>query len=280
MNAKSGASLPLLQTMQVTGRTVGYRRAGRGAPVLLLHGGMSNSAEWRHQLAGLATELDLVAWDAPGSGGSDDPDEHWSLEDFAACAWDLMTALGPDEVHLAGLSFGGGLALAMYAHAPDRVRSLTLMSAYAGWKGSLPPDEVAARLGFCLAAAADAPAVPDPEGARPFVGASPSAELLEEVAALEVGTTAAGYRVQGSAFAEADLRAVLPSVSVPTVVLHGDQDRRCPRAVAEALHAGLPGSRFVVLPGVGHCLNLEAPEETNRLLLEHVRAAEEHRRSR
>jgi pimeloyl-ACP methyl ester carboxylesterase len=45
-----------------------------------------------------------------------------------------------------GLSFGGGLALEVYRRHPRLVRSLVLVSAYAGWRGSLPPEEVAARL--------------------------------------------------------------------------------------------------------------------------------------
>ena len=65
------------------------------------------------------------------------------------------------------------------------------------------------------------------------------------------------------ALAEADLRAVLPTITVPTLLLYGAADVRAPRAVAEALHAGIPHSELVLLPGVGHACNLEAPEAFN-----------------
>jgi pimeloyl-ACP methyl ester carboxylesterase len=163
----------------------------------------------------------------------------------------------------------------MHDQAPARVRSLALLSAYAGWKGSLEPADVAQRLAACLA-----PRGPvHPDEAAAFVGPDAPADLLEEVMALEVGTTALGAAVQGRAFAEADLRAVLPTLRVPTLVVRGEHDARCPAPVTQAIAAAVPGSRLVVVAGVGHCLDLEAPSEVNRLLLGHVRAAERSARS-
>lgn len=66
------------------------------------------------------------------------------------------------------------------------------------------------------------------------------------------------------AMAEADLRDVLPAISVPTLLLCGEQDARSPRDVAEQMHAAIPDSTLVVLPGVGHQANLEGPEGFNR----------------
>jgi pimeloyl-ACP methyl ester carboxylesterase len=69
-----------------------------------------------------------------------------------------------------------------------------------------------------------------------------------------------GFRTMARASAEADLRDVLPLIAVPTLVLHGEADVRAPRQVADALHEGIPGSRLVVLPGVGHVAPVEAAE--------------------
>ena len=60
-----------------------------------------------------------------------------------------------------------------------------------------------------------------------------------------------------------DLREVLPHVGVPTLLVYGDRDVRAPLSVAEHLHAEIAGSTLVVLPGVGHVCNLEAPEQFN-----------------
>jgi pimeloyl-ACP methyl ester carboxylesterase len=64
-------------------------------------------------------------------------------------------------------------------------------------------------------------------------------------------------------FAETDLRAVLPTIEVPTLVLHGDADTRSPLNVGHALHAAIPGAELTVLPGVGHVCNVQAPEAFN-----------------
>jgi pimeloyl-ACP methyl ester carboxylesterase len=63
--------------------------------------------------------------------------------------------------------------------------------------------------------------------------------------------------------AEADLRDVLPRISVPTLVLHGDRDVRSPLEVAHALHSAIPASKLVVLPGIGHVSPVEAPDLFN-----------------
>jgi pimeloyl-ACP methyl ester carboxylesterase len=71
----------------------------------------------------------------------------------------------------------------------------------------------------------------------------------------------AGARSMLTAFASADLRAVLPTIAVPALLIYGAKDVRAPRGIAEALHAAIPGSRLILVPTVGHDVNLEAPEE-------------------
>ena len=65
------------------------------------------------------------------------------------------------------------------------------------------------------------------------------------------------------AFAEADLRDVLPDVNVPTLLLYGDNDVPAPLNVARDLLEAIPTAGLVVLPGVGHISNAEAPERFN-----------------
>jgi pimeloyl-ACP methyl ester carboxylesterase len=92
---------------------------------------------------------------------------------------------------------------------------------------------------------------------------SVSAGVVEETAAIMRDFHPAGMRAMARAFAEADLRDVLPSVEVPTLLLYGDADQRSPRDVAEALYAAIPASHLVWLHGVGHQSNLEAPARFN-----------------
>lgn len=252
-----------VELIDVGGRTMAYHRAGDGPPLVMLHGGWSDGRAWRPQLAGLADGFDVIAWDAPGCGGSDDPPGQVALADYADAVADLIAALGLERAHLCGLSFGGGLAIAVYQRHPQLVRSLVLAGAYAGWKGSLPPDEVEARRRR-VRAEADRPPAEWMDGYLPgfFSGPAPP-EAVELVRTMMSETHPAGLLAMLTAFAEADLREVLPTIAVPTLLLYGESDVRAPRPVAEALHAAISGAELVVLPGVGHVVNLEAPDAFN-----------------
>jgi len=238
-------------------------RAGEGPPLVLLHGGWSDGRAWRPQLEGLADHFDVVAWDAPGCGRSPDLPGRAALADYADVLADLIAALGLERPHLCGLSFGGGLALAVYQRHPDLVRSLVLAGTYAGWKGSLPPDEVEARLRR-VRAELDRPPAQWVDAYLPgfFAGPVPL-EVSELVRTMMLEIRPAGQLSMVTAFAEADLNDVLPTIAVPTLLLHGEFDVRAPRPVAEALHDRIPGSELVVLPRAGHDMALEAPDAFN-----------------
>jgi pimeloyl-ACP methyl ester carboxylesterase len=261
-----------METVEVGGLRVAYRRAGRGPVLVLVHGALGDSRDWRLQLEGLSDELTVVAWDAPGCGASDDPPGTFRLADFADCLAGFVAALGIDRPHLLGLSFGGGLALELYRRHPGLPRSLVLASAYAGWKGSLPPEVVRERV-----ERAERQAGLPPEqwvrGYLPglFTEAAPP-ELLEEAAAIMLDARPAGMRAMIRSFADADLRDVLPGIRVPTLLLYGDADRRSPLGtVAADLHREIPGSRLRIMPGAGHAANMEAPERFNAEVREFLR---------
>lgn len=240
-----------------------YERQGDGPPLLLLHGYVGDSRTWRPQIDALSDEFTVVAWDAPGFGGSSDPPETFQLADYADHLAAFVHALGLERPSVAGLSFGGGLAIELYRRHPSIPRTLVLASAYAGWAGSLPDDEVELRLHQALRLA-DLPT-------GDFVGTliptmftpSTPAEVVDGFAVTMTGTHPDGLRVTARAFAEADLREALPSIDVPTLLVHGDEDVRAPLSVAEDLHARIPASKLVVVPGAGHIVNLEAPERFN-----------------
>lgn len=248
-----------MEFAQVGTLRLAYARAGTGDPLVLLHGGWSDSRDWAPQLASLAADFDVIAWEAPGCGRSDDPPPGVDLAYYADALAGFLAALGVGPVHLCGLSFGGGLALEVWHRHPQLVRSLLLVSAYAGWAGSLPPEEVAARRARVLAEAHRPPGDWMDAYLPGFFATAVPQEVLDLTRAVMADCRPTGTVPMLNAFAEADLRPVLPTVAVPTLVLHPELDTRAPRYVADALHAGIPGSELVVLPGVGHVCNLEAP---------------------
>jgi pimeloyl-ACP methyl ester carboxylesterase len=242
---------------------IAYRRAGAGAPLVLLHGGLSDARSWIPQLQGLAHHYDVIAWDAPGCGASADPAADLRLADYSDAVGALIRALGAGPVHLAGHSFGAGLAIDVYGRHRQLVRSLVLSGAYAGWRGSLPPAEVQARLDRALAELDRPPAQWADSYLAGFFGRSVPPETVAAARTMMLDVRPAGARSMLAAFASADLRAVLPTIAVPTLLIYGAQDARAPREVAEALHAAIPGSRLILIPAAGHDVNLEAPEDYN-----------------
>jgi pimeloyl-ACP methyl ester carboxylesterase len=249
--------------VEIDGLSVVYEWAGAGPPLVLLHGAISDARAWRRQLEALRDEFTIVAWDAPGAGRSAPVQQPFGMAEWADVLAGLLRALELGPAHVLGLSWGGSVALELYARHPEAVASLILADSYAGWKGSLPPDECAARLAMAL----ETSAMPPDELAARWLpsllsdGASP--ELADDVVAIIADFPPGGLRLMARAMADADLRAVLPTIRVPTLLLWGEHDVRSPLSVAEAMHAAIPGSRLVVIPDAGHESNLEQPERFN-----------------
>ena len=247
-----------VESVRVDGHRVAYARAGAGPPVVLLHGGVSDHREWRRQIADLSGRFDVVAWDAPGCGGSSDPPGSFRTEDYADVLSGLVNALGLGRPHVVGLSWGGGLAIALAHRHPGVPASLTLAGAYAGWAGSLPADIVAERLRGCMRQAD----LPPGDWVREWLPGllTPAAppEMVDELVGIMLDVHPAGFRTMARSFAACDLRDALPGIATPTLLIHGALDSRSPVHVGEAIAARIPGARLVVLPGVGHMVDMEA----------------------
>lgn len=252
-----------MDEIEVAGLRIAFERAGEGPPLVLLHGILGDRRVWRRQLDDLSDEFAVVAWDAPGCGRSSDPPETFRLPQYADCLAGFVDALGLRRPHVLGLSLGGALALELYRRHPTVPMTLVLASAYAGWAGSLPAEVVEQRLRQCLREADQPPDQWVPGWIPGLLTESAPAELVAEVVAMMSEFHPAGYRAMAYAVAEADLRDVLPHIDVPTLLLYGDADQRSPLNVAEDLHAKVPTSRLVVLPGVGHLSNVEAAAPFN-----------------
>jgi pimeloyl-ACP methyl ester carboxylesterase len=252
-----------VSTIQVRGHSIAYRQRGDGPPLMLLHGWPTDSREWRAQLSGLADEFRVVAWDAPGAGQSSDPPEGFRLSDWADVLAAFIRSLGLPGVHVGGLSWGGGLALELYRRHPTVVRSLMLMGAYAGWAGSLPAKTVEQRLQLMERNTHAPPAHWAAALIRTLVADDAPEVVTDELAAIVAELHPAATRTALRAFAEADLRGVLPQVDVPTLLLYGEQDQRAPRSVWEPLQSAIPGAELVLIPDVGHMVDLEAPDRVN-----------------
>jgi pimeloyl-ACP methyl ester carboxylesterase len=252
-----------LDTVDVGGFRIAYRRAGAGPPIVCLHGYVGDGRTWNPQLDSLSDMFTVVAWDAPGFGQSSDPPADLGLGGYADALAGFMAALDLERAHLMGLSFGGALALELYGRHPGLVETLVLASAYAGWPGSLPQAEVDRRLRQALdLARLSGRQLVDALLPTMFTKAVPKAVAADfEAQLLEFHP--AGLVATAQAIARIDLRETLPRIRVPTLLIYGGADVRADAAVAQAIHDGVPGSELVFIPDVGHIVNLEASDSFN-----------------
>jgi pimeloyl-ACP methyl ester carboxylesterase len=246
--------------LDIGGLRIAYRIAGDGPPLVLVHGAVSDSRIWRPQVEGLADAFTVVAWDAPGAGRSPDPPARFGTDDWAGALAGLLRALGLGPAHVVGLSWGGTLALALYARAPEAVASLVLAGAYAGWKGSLSEEECAQRLAAALASAAMPPAELADAWLPGLVTQDADPARVAELRAVVEDSHPDGLRLVAVSMAATDLNAVLPRIAVPVLLLWGERDVRSPLRIAEGMRAAIPGAELVVLPGAGHVTSVEQPD--------------------
>lgn len=255
-----------MEFVEVVGMRIAFQRRGDGPCLLLLHGAVSDSRVWRVELESLSDVFTVVAWDAPGCGGSADPPEDFRLPEYAECLEQFISALGLERPHVLGHSWGSALALELYRLRPSIVRSLVLVGAYAGWAGSLPPDQVTQRLAFALRIADLAPGSFQPASMPGLFSDAMPENRRSELATIMSEIRPAATRTMAYALAEADLRDLLPRIEAPTLLIHGDADQRSSLHIANELHAAIPGSQLTVMPGLGHECYLESAEAFDDLV--------------
>jgi pimeloyl-ACP methyl ester carboxylesterase len=260
-----------VEIVRANGLEVAYRRVGAGPPLVFVHGAAEDGRAWKPQLAALADEFTVVAWDEPGAGRSSDLPAEFGLADYARCLATVIEVLALGRAHVAGLSWGGTVVLELYRHHPELVASLILVDTYAGWKGSLPEEEVRARVAGALETLAAPAESFDPTFAGLFAGDPPAefVSLLDEMAG---AVRPQALRNLLFVMAEADQRDILPRIAVPTLLIWGELDVRSPLSVAREFEQAIPNAQLVVIPDCGHVSNLEQPGQFNNAVREFCRA--------
>lgn len=251
-----------MKVIRANGLEIAYERQGDGPPLVFVHGAAEDARVWKPQLAGLADEFTVVAWDEPGAGRSSDPPEGFGLADHADCLAALIEALALGPAHVAGLSWGGTIVLELYRRHPGLVATLILVDTYAGWKGSLPREEVQARVAGVRRMLASPAEQFDPTLPGLFAG-DPPAEFVPLLEQMAGDVRPRSLEMQLLVMAEADQRDLLPRIHVPTLLIWGELDVRSPLSVARRLEQAITDAELVVIADCGHVSNLERPERFN-----------------
>ncbi len=244
---------------------VAWREAGRGSPVIFLHGLGGTRTAWGPQLRGLADRFRCIAWDMPGYGASA-PLAKLTFPAITGSLIGLLDTLEVETADLVGLSFGGMHALHTAIDHPGRVRRLVLAdtSPAFGLDGTRPEAWMDTRL-----APLDAGLTPA-EFAGSVLDSICATELdpviRDELVASFGRISPAGFRAAVECLPAHDVRDRLGDIECPTLVIVGEADRETPVAYAELLADGLPRSTLEVIGGAGHLSPAEAPERFNELV--------------
>jgi 3-oxoadipate enol-lactonase len=236
--------------------------------VLVLNNGilMNAATSWAFQTRALSGQYRLLQYDCRGQGQSDHPEEPYSMalhaDDLAA----LLTGLGVETAHLAGISYGGEVLQAFALQYPARVRSLIL----ADTVSEVGPELRLIVEGWLALARAGDPdmfflvTVPWNFSAE-FIATNPKllADARQRYAKLDFPAVARLCE----AFLDVNFTAQLTQIAAPTCILVGEQDRLKGRNYAELLRRHISRSEMYLLPGAGHASCWERPEEFNSAVL-------------
>jgi pimeloyl-ACP methyl ester carboxylesterase len=257
---------------------------GTGFPILFIHEFAGDYRSWEPQVRSFSHRYRCLTYNARGYPPSDVPSDPgaYSQARAVADAVAVLDSIGAEKAHIVGISMGGFCALHFGLRHPDRAASLVV--AACGY-GSQPERQEAFRSECSVIADAFAeegtvqvaeryavgPARVQFQNKDPRGWAEFASQLAEHSAEGSVLTMRGVQRERPSLY---DLRDELSQMTVPTLILTGDEDEGCLEPDL-MLKRTIPSAGLVVLPKTGHTANLEEPELFNRLVQDFFVAAEQ-----
>jgi 3-oxoadipate enol-lactonase len=248
------------------GAEIAWQASGDGSAVLLVMGLAYPAASWFRQIPALAAHHRVVTLDNRGCGATGlAPSAPYTVELMTGDCLAVLDAAGVEQAHVVGISMGGLMAQELALEHPDRVRSLALVSTHPGTAHGVWPQEVHE----FLQARLTMPVEERNAFSIPFnYMATTSRELIEEDWRVRASGTAGpeGYAAQAGT-ALWSRYADLAHLTVPTLVVHGAQDRLVVPENGERLAAAIPDAKLVLVDGANHIVTTDQAEELNRTLL-------------
>ena len=238
-------------TVEVNGHRIRYFEGGDGPPLLLIHGLGSSAEDWALILRGFTKAHRVYAPDLLGWGGSDKPrDGDYSIAAETELVRGFLDAVHLPRADVAGLSMGGWVALRLAALHPERVQRLVLI------------DSVGLDFPTALHESSFAPATMDEARHLLWLQSDEFAKLPDFVVRDFLRRAIReGWILRASMRSMLTRRDVMDGklgrVTMPVLIVWGTADRLAPPSLAARLHAALPRSRVVMIPGCGHLAVIE-----------------------
>lgn len=231
----------------------------RGEALLFIHGAGSNGNTWHRQLAAFGDSHSPLALDFPGHGRSGGTESLKSIDAYRDCLAAFMDALHLRPSVLIGRSMGGAVAMAYALAHPQHVRGLVLVATAARFD---LPQAILDTWQHVMLGRAQQPFSTD--------AFSPQTDFaVMREAWMEQVKTDPRVRYYDLAACNAfDITAQLGTLTVPTLIIAGRDDRLTPVDRSEILHRGIPGSTLMVIDNAGHTVPAEKPAEFNAAVSE------------
>lgn len=255
-----------MPSAEVDGVRLQYADVGVGEPALvLLHAFPLHAGMWKPQLEHLSAQHRVIAPDFLGFGGSDAPDSmyRYTVQGYADLLAGLLDLLGLNRVAVGGLSMGGYVAFAFLREHAERVTALVLADTRAAadtnevFERRTDQQDQVARIGTTALIEVLLGGLLS-EHTR-----ATRLELVEQVRRLMANPAAGFIGALEAMKHRPDSTDDLGRISVPTLVVVGEDDALSPPEVARDMHERIEGSELAVLAGAGHLSNLEAAGEFN-----------------
>lgn len=254
----------------LNGTRFAYDDHGQGRPVLLLHGFPFSRRMWAAQTGPLARACRLITPDLRGFGESEGIPE--SVEQLAADVHALVEDLKIPSFVLAGFSMGGYVAFRYLTAHARRVNALMLLDTR---PEADTPEARQRRFAGIERIEREGPAGFLDDFAKLLVSprtVETRPEVLTEVRRLmegmKVEALTGGLRAMAG---RPDSAPLLSGITVPTLVVVGEDDKATPVESSRKMAATIPGAELVIIPGAGHVSNIEQPDAFNQALITFLR---------
>lgn len=244
----------------ISGIEIRERIVGRGKPVLLVHGWGAHIDSLTPLVSRLSRyDYQLYMFDLPGFGESAEPAAPLSIFDYARFCRGYLDYHGLARVRYFGHSLGGRIGLALGSEYSHRIEKMVLSNS-AGIK-TQPPLHSRLRLRFYKSV----------RGGLRRIGADPLAARLAQRYNQRYGSpdfqqASAVMRQTLVKVVNQDLLEYAGRVSVPTLLIWGDQDQETPLWMGRKLESAMPDAALVVYEGAGHYAYLDFPDKTSRIM--------------
>jgi len=240
---------------------------GQGEPILLIMGLGYSAHMWHRTRPQLAQHFRTIAFDNRGVGRSDTPGGPYPIALMASDAAAVLDAAEVSSAHVFGVSMGGMIAQEFALQYPRRVRSLILGCTAPGGPTAVRSEPEAVQL---LKARAGLTPDQAAEAALPFIyDAGTPRERIEEDLAIRRPwfPRSESYLAQSQGILLWESYSRLTQISVPTLVIHCENDRLVPAGNGTLIADHIPGARLVLIPHAGHIFLTDQPKMAHDAIL-------------